>query len=1047
MANHFLYPCIVFTIIFSLNNACLSQTPEGHRNSIVEPHEAVSDFDARLGLAQVLSYNKETLSESLSQYEILIREQPGNIQVNREIAAVYIQLQRYPEAQKHLNIVLLQRPGDYESLVSIGDVCLYAGNLKEAIAYYKRALSVDPSSIRIRKKLGLALSWAKTDDEALTLLSDLYKQLPDDKETSIELARIYTRKNEQYRAIKLLYPLLSRYPYDVELLVETADVEASLGHAAASRKLYLKALDIKKDDEVVLLKFADVMNLWGDFYGNETIYSNYLGGHPDAKDVQLKLAWVLVSSERYEEAEGMYRLILYKDRHNEQALLDMARLKLLEKDFATSLTYSQRLISRTPGHTEALFLKGEALTFLKRYTDALEIYHRIAETNVPAEKKIAALVNTGKIYLKQNAENTAKGYFERARQIDPKNIKVQFYLSGFKKVASSNFLQDIINEEKTSPMRLVEWAELYAASGYTKEAVACYESALKADPRYYPASSGLAQMLAVDHQYKRSIELFESLITDFQQASKILIWHARVLSWSKEYDKSIEGYKKIETLNPNDPVPRREKARVAVWGKMMDDAGAYYEGMYAHHVDSKLLAALKPTFTKIDEPLFAEAFRRLQGFAEQGSIYEGYEGLTRAFESNKNNLREKERDQVALRLLELLSDYRIQKAAYLEKTSKLYGWNKKFTRALDTYEELMVFSPGNEEAIFDYAQAECSLGLCGREAKTYEKLLNIDPLHSLAGIALDRQKIRKNPSLQSVYSYWMEDGRGDLSQITRNRFDLSFDAPLFCQYHFSITGHKWFEQPWFDHRTYSADGYTAQLNGTINPYARGALSFTQKRYSNDELSTRNTGYANIWFNMKDYAHIGLGYDRADELYNYFGLKHGVQSDSWWMALRSDVTRKLEVNAKSRFLQYNDNNEGQHHFLSAGYAFTDHPGIFKVTLSGEYRDTTKENVYTYNATNLVDITYPYWTPKNYTATGITFEWYHDYSKLFFCGNELRFYSIKVSFGADSENNPSVKLEGGLHHEFYDHWTASIKGMWHSSPQWNATGLWAIIKYQF
>ena len=261
MANHFLYPFIVFTMIFSWNNICLSQTPDNHRKSIVEPNDAISDFDARLGLAQVLSYNKETLNESLSQYEILIREQPENIQVNRGIAAVYIWLNRYPEARKHLNIVLSQRPDDYESLVSIGDAYIYTGNLNEAITYYKRALSVDPSSIRIRKKLGLALSWAKEDAEAFTLLSGLYRQSPDDKEISIELARIYTRKNEPYRAVRLLHPLLSRYPGDVELLVETADVEASLGHAAASRKLYLKALDIKKDDEAVLLKFADAMNL------------------------------------------------------------------------------------------------------------------------------------------------------------------------------------------------------------------------------------------------------------------------------------------------------------------------------------------------------------------------------------------------------------------------------------------------------------------------------------------------------------------------------------------------------------------------------------------------------------------------------------------------------------------------------------------------------------------------------------------------------------------------------------------------------------------
>jgi len=166
-----------------------------------------------------------------------------------------------------------------------------------------------------------------------------------------------------------------------------------------------------------------------------------------------------------------------------------------------------------------------------------------------------------------------------------------------------------------------------------------------------------------------------------------------------------------------------------------------------------------------------------------------------------------------------------------------------------------------------------------------------------------------------------------------------------------------------------------------------------------------------------------------------------------MGVRSDITRKLEINGKARFLTYNDSNSGQHHFLSAGYAVTDHPRIFKVTLTGEYRDTKNENIYVYNGNNLVNIIHPYWAPQNYTGTGITFEWRHDYSKLFFCGNELGFYDIKVSFGTDSENNPAAKIEAELHHEFYDHWTMSIKGMWHSSPKWSANGLWALLKYQF
>jgi len=183
------------------------------------------------------------------------------------------------------------------------------------------------------------------------------------------------------------------------------------------------------------------------------------------------------------------------------------------------------------------------------------------------------------------------------------------------------------------------------------------------------------------------------------------------------------------------------------------------------------------------------------------------------------------------------------------------------------------------------------------------------------------------------------------------------------------------------------------------------------------------------------------------LYNYFGIEEGIQADRLWAGFQSDITRRLDVGGKAEYIRYTDSNSGTFLGLSAGYAATDHPRIFKISASGEFRNTRHDNEYVYQNGLLTNIVHPYWAPRDYAAASIIFEWYHDLSRLFFCGAEQHFYDLKASFGTDSENNPYAKMEGEWNYEFARHWLVGIKGMVHSSPQWNATGAWAQLRYRF
>ncbi len=814
-----------------------------------------------------------------------------------------------------------------------------------------------------------------------------------------------------------------------------ADLEAALGRAEESRDQYERALEEADRREELLLRFADRMNTWGDFYRAEEIYRGYLRQNPIATEVWMKLASLLRSCERYEEAEGIYLRLLFESPQNHPALLGLARVRYLENRLDSAAHYIEQYLEARPGDHEGTLLAAEISVRRGNYDDAIDLYSGVGEDSA---LQVEALLGMGRVRLEQGKQEQAKAFFEQALALDPKNAGALFYCAG----------PETREKERSLSARDLEvWARLYTSEGDNKSAVRLYEASLEQDPLYFPSRIGLAETLAVDQQFKRAVREFEALAGVFPGNRKVLMGRARTLAWAKRYQESLKLYDQIHALSPLDPVPQKEKARTAAWAKDMDLALETYDRLLFPPVDQGLASAIACIAADSgDEALGRRAFR-LADHAEKGSLHEGYEAFSEDFDAMKDDLSPQTRNRVQGELIRLLPAYNIQKGVSLEKKAKHLAWDLRFSRSLEAYEELTGFAPGNQEALFDYAQVQCALGLCDHEAETYNKLLELDSRHSLARTALERLEIRKSPSIAPGYSYWNERGRDRLSSIERHRIDLALDIPVHCRFGLRVAGHHWTERPGYTNESIQADGFTLAMNAVFNAYLKGEASWTRKSYRDERFDTRDTGHASLWANLRDYAQVGIGYDRTDELYNSFGIEQGIQADSWWLSVASHITRRLDVRATARYHSYSDDNSGRQYLIEAGYALTDHPRLFKAAVFAEHRDTREENIYRYQGGRLVDITHPYWTPNNYYAGGIRFQWHHDLSRLFICGGEQHGYNLNLTLGTDTEHNPSVELTGKWHWDFYDRWTIEVNGLIHRSRSWDAEGLWANIRYRF
>ncbi|MFC1461578.1 tetratricopeptide repeat protein, partial [Verrucomicrobiota bacterium] len=625
------------------------------------------------------------------------------------------------------------------------------------------------------------------------------------------------------------------------------------------------------------------------------------------------------------------------------------------------------------------------------------------------------------------------------------DVAVGFYAAGPDDVKTDRFLSRILADVDASA--LVEWAGLYQAHKLRSQAIQCWQKALDMDRDLFPARIGLAQALAQDRQFDRALAMYEQLARDFPGSFKILIEQARALAWDRKYDESMDLYEEIALLNPDSVVPVMEMARVAAWAKKMEKALEIYARLLDPPLDSRLCRMIQELAEESNSEALQDITGQLRTRVESETPYNAYEMLFDETGSRTRELPAGLQKKIELIRLNLLPAYRTQKAAFLESSGKQLAWHKRFFQAMKPYRELVEFEPGNQEARYDLSQVEFALGMDREAVHTTEQLLDMDPFHSQALLVQQTMDIRDNPYAALGYTYWHEEGRGDLVDIARHRYDAGAGSSLFGRAYLKADAHYWQERPGNRWGSFNAEGFSLQGGGVAAAWLAADAGITFKNYETSGIENAVSGHAEASVNIRDILTLGLRMERMDELYNGFCIEQGIQSDSVVLSGESFLTRDIELNAFGKLSDYSDDNSGEQAYLNIAYAATDHPRILKGAIFGEVRDTDKMTLYEYDADVLVNIEHPYWTPEDYAAWGIILEWYDDRSPVFSRGTDSRFYDVSVTLRDDTESNPAVELKGKLHYEWSLRWVLDLEATLVRSREWDAEGLRLMLKHHF
>ena len=114
---------------------------------------------------------------------------------------------------KELTDKIKQNPGDFDSIVELGNIDFDQKNYDDAISLYKKALEIRPDVLNVRTDMGTAMFYLNRYDDAIATFQDVLKKDPKNAQALFNLGVCMLHgKNDPKRALEYWEKLVETNP-------------------------------------------------------------------------------------------------------------------------------------------------------------------------------------------------------------------------------------------------------------------------------------------------------------------------------------------------------------------------------------------------------------------------------------------------------------------------------------------------------------------------------------------------------------------------------------------------------------------------------------------------------------------------------------------------------------------------------------------------------------------------------------------------------------------------------------------------------------------
>ena len=347
-------------------------------------------------------------------YRDLIQQDPGCVEARHQLGLIAVQQGQVAEAIEHLEAAVGAAPDDPDIRTSLGEALTMSGRISaaiehletarklsdddpdclsalgeayyrcdrstKAVAIYERLLELEPGSVEVRGRLGVAIAGlrrghpARDLDKAIGLLREGLRANPKVAALRISLARALGDCSRIDEAKAHFNELKKTYPNDIAVWSNLAEFYLLLGEADAGNEYYQRALKLAEGNPDYE---ARVMDRAADGFlamGKAKVAIDYLkvarkkSNRGAYFDIKLGAAYLLAGWK--EAAVESILPLIESGQADDDAFMIYSNALMRARRYETALEYLLRVVDPAALRWRTHFMIAECYQGLNRFAEA-----------------------------------------------------------------------------------------------------------------------------------------------------------------------------------------------------------------------------------------------------------------------------------------------------------------------------------------------------------------------------------------------------------------------------------------------------------------------------------------------------------------------------------------------------------------------------------------------------------------------------------------------------------------------------------------------------
>ncbi len=490
---------------------------------------------------------------------------PDDLGARKMLSAVF--LKRNQGSQVITLLKPYENTNDYSLFSLLSTAYRLVGNQEKSQYYLDKAVRLAPDNTLLltQQRLNNALSG---DSEALTLKDENFEQFQ-----AIGLPKILLlfKRKDFDTATALLKSYQAKEPKNLELYKLLAQAYQLTGKPALARQSLNKALKIN---------------------------SSYL-------PARIALARLSLQQKDIASSKREYQRILSKDSSNETAMLDMARISLIENNEKEMLTWLHKARRANNTSVRSRLLLNNYYQSKKQFDQALKYSAELVE--IQPENITFLKINAANLLQLKNFSQAIRNY-KKITKINPESTQAWYWLG------SAQYLWKDYNNARKSFLKVLQLQpdHLIARSALIELELGAkqYQTALdqareliKLHPKSQIAHETLGNVLLLKKQPEEAIKIYKEGLA-LQNNNYLLVNKiARTYAMTGNLDKAIETFESWLITHPDNTKIRMTLAILYHQNGMFEKARQHYELLIQQEPDHvSAINNLALIYAKLNNP-------------------------------------------------------------------------------------------------------------------------------------------------------------------------------------------------------------------------------------------------------------------------------------------------------------------------------------------------------------------------------------------------------------------------------------------------------------